>query len=397
MSTQTVPVPSDNPSCSNDPIQEAKNHPTSADQIPTTSPAGRSSCLGKSIYVKGDIAAKEDLAINGKINGTISVKNNTLQIGETARIEGTTIAKIVILSGKLKGDIYASQRVIIKKTGHFLGNIYSPDVAIEDGALLKGNIDMEKDSALRQPQPISPQFEAINSKKPLLALFSRNKASQRRNVNPPKAYTPINNDHIIKPVVVNEAIQEATVAAQTNPIGKSDIVNLPISENQLSIIGNHVNIKGDIIAEEDLVILGTIDGNICAKNHAVEVGANAHIKAKIFVKSIIHAGQSNGDIFAREQVNIAQTGHVLGKIFSLRINIESGGVLNGGIDMERENIDKIFSNIKTNINFAEKEESPENSNSSKPLYNSLKNEAKPFVINNNKSKIDNHKQNINIR
>lgn len=394
MSLQTTPIASNQTNNSNASIPpEVKDQKIQVEQLLRQSSPGTANQLnlpplGKAIYIKGDVVSEQDMAINGKIKGTISVKNNILQIGETARIEGTTVAKVVILSGKLKGDIYASQKVIIQKTGNFLGNIYSPDISIQEGAVLKGNIDMEKNSAFKQPQPETPPvFESqVESKKSLRALFGKSNAPQKKNITIQEEIVQVVKDPIPRQTAVREV--SWTNTANRQPVQeKNEVINSINFAEGKSILGSHVTIKGDIIAEEDLIILGTVDGNVCAKNNFVELGPEAHIKAKIFARSIVHAGESNGDIFAREQLHIKPTGHIIGKVFALSIHIDSGGILNGGIDMEKENIEKIFATIKTNINFADNEESLENITNIKPELSIIRNDSKSVNVD-NKAKLD---------
>jgi len=100
--------------------------------------------IGSSLFFKGDIEGTEDLAIEGEIEGKINLKDNNLHLGPKSRIRAEIYAKTVTIEGDVRGDVYASERLIIKKSGRLNGNIVAPRLVLEDGARFKGTIDMEK-------------------------------------------------------------------------------------------------------------------------------------------------------------------------------------------------------------------------------------------------------------
>src|SRR5258706_5620606 len=126
-------------------------------QLPTSSATDNSeqqvasgSTLGSNIYCKGDISAREDVFIDGKVEGTIALKMNKLEVGQSGYIQANIFAKIIVVSGEVLGDLYASDQVVVTKTGRVIGNIFAGDVSIEDGAYIKGSIDMQKQDVFKQ-------------------------------------------------------------------------------------------------------------------------------------------------------------------------------------------------------------------------------------------------------
>ncbi len=99
--------------------------------------------IGKSVHIKGDVTAKEDLTIEGTVDGRVIVKNHSLTIGTNSRITNKIQAKSVIVGGEVHGNITAADRVEIAATGSMLGDIAAPRVVLADGARFKGSIDME--------------------------------------------------------------------------------------------------------------------------------------------------------------------------------------------------------------------------------------------------------------
>ncbi|MCB1684532.1 MAG: polymer-forming cytoskeletal protein, partial [Pseudomonadales bacterium] len=99
--------------------------------------------IGKTISIKGDITGEESLIIEGKVDGTISLKNNDLTVGQSGVVNANITASVVRIDGEVKGDIIGIEKVVISKTGKVRGNIVGPRVTLEDGAKFKGSIDMD--------------------------------------------------------------------------------------------------------------------------------------------------------------------------------------------------------------------------------------------------------------
>ena len=107
-------------------------------------PTSRSSALiGPTISIKGDIAGEENLIIEGRVEGTVSLKAKDLTIGQSGRVVANVTANVVRIDGEVKGDITGVEKVVLSKTGKVHGNIVGPRVTLEDGAKFKGSIDMD--------------------------------------------------------------------------------------------------------------------------------------------------------------------------------------------------------------------------------------------------------------
>ncbi len=99
------------------------------------------------------------------------------------------------------------------------------------------------------------------------------------------------------------------------------------------MIGPTINIKGDLVGEEDLLIEGRVDGKVELRHHSVTVGKNGHIKADIFAKTITVEGTVEGNLYGEEQLIVRQSGTVRGNIVSPRVALEDGSNFKGSIDM----------------------------------------------------------------
>lgn len=99
--------------------------------------------IGHSIRINGDLSGEEDLRIEGDVTGTVQLRNNTLTIGSKGKINANVYAKSVTVDGQMKGDVFGSERVTVRKNAQVDGNITAPRVSLEDGAKFKGSIEMD--------------------------------------------------------------------------------------------------------------------------------------------------------------------------------------------------------------------------------------------------------------
>ncbi len=101
--------------------------------------------IGPSIQINGDLSGEEDLVIQGKVHGTIQLKEKSLTVGSQGQVNANVLAHTIIVEGQVNGDLYGSERVSIRKTGNVHGNIISPKVSLEEGCRFKGSIDMDQE------------------------------------------------------------------------------------------------------------------------------------------------------------------------------------------------------------------------------------------------------------
>ena len=106
--------------------------------------AGEKTILGPTLEIEGEIEGSEDLVIQGKVNGRI-VSKKALTIDETGDVNATVTTEALAVSGKLNGNVEASDKVEIRREGTMIGDIKAPRVVIADGAKFKGRVEMGVD------------------------------------------------------------------------------------------------------------------------------------------------------------------------------------------------------------------------------------------------------------
>lgn len=99
--------------------------------------------IGKSVVVKGELSGSEDLYVDGQVEGSIALKNNVLTVGPHGQVKASVEAKGVVVQGKLEGNVLATERVDLRKSAVVTGDITTQRIAIEEGAYLKGKVDIQ--------------------------------------------------------------------------------------------------------------------------------------------------------------------------------------------------------------------------------------------------------------
>jgi cytoskeletal protein CcmA (bactofilin family) len=110
----------------------------------TPVPAGDQATIGKGLFVKGEISGSESLFIDGKVEGSINLPGNRVTVGRNGQVTSSITAREIVILGKVRGNIVASDRVDIRAEGALTGDVSAARISIEDGAFFKGGIDIKK-------------------------------------------------------------------------------------------------------------------------------------------------------------------------------------------------------------------------------------------------------------
>jgi cytoskeletal protein CcmA (bactofilin family) len=105
-------------------------------------PRAGNAVLGKSVIVKGQILSREDLTIDGEVEGTIEMQEHRLTVGPNGKVRASVKAREVIVLGTLHGNVETGDRIDIRKEAKLVGDIRTARIVIEDGAYFKGNVDI---------------------------------------------------------------------------------------------------------------------------------------------------------------------------------------------------------------------------------------------------------------
>jgi cytoskeletal protein CcmA (bactofilin family) len=113
--------------------------------------------IGKSITISGDLTGEEDLVIEGKVEGKVTLPNSQLTIGANGSIKAEVQAKSVVVVGRVAGNVRGTERVEIQATGIVEGDVIAPRLVVAEGAVVNGSIQMtSKGAASSHATPSAP-------------------------------------------------------------------------------------------------------------------------------------------------------------------------------------------------------------------------------------------------
>lgn len=103
--------------------------------------------LGKSLVIKGEVTGSESLYIDGRVEGSINLPGNRVTVGRNGVVSANINAREIVILGKVRGNMTASDRFDIRSEGSLTGDIVAQRVSIEEGAFFKGAIEINKPAA----------------------------------------------------------------------------------------------------------------------------------------------------------------------------------------------------------------------------------------------------------
>ena len=98
--------------------------------------------IGKSIVISGEVKGGEDLIVDGRVEGTITLAENRLTIGPNASVAADLTAKDVLIMGHVRGNVVANGRVELRAGCTVEGDIRALRLAVEDNAVFRGKVDL---------------------------------------------------------------------------------------------------------------------------------------------------------------------------------------------------------------------------------------------------------------
>ena len=129
---------------------------------------GNSATIGKAVKVVGQIFSREDLFIDGEVEGTVEALDHKLTIGPHGSVKAAVKAREVVALGSVQGNVEATEKIEIRKDAKLVGDIRTARIIIEDGAYFKGSIDIVKSPPIfKKPEPAKVEAKAEAGGSPL--------------------------------------------------------------------------------------------------------------------------------------------------------------------------------------------------------------------------------------
>jgi cytoskeletal protein CcmA (bactofilin family) len=123
--------------------------------------------IGKSVMIKGQIFSREDLTIDGEVEGSVELHEHRLTVGPHGKLQAGVKAREIVVLGSVHGNVEASDKIDIRKDARLVGDIKTARIVIEDGAYFKGSIDIAKPEvskpAASAPKPAVSASATVNA------------------------------------------------------------------------------------------------------------------------------------------------------------------------------------------------------------------------------------------
>jgi cytoskeletal protein CcmA (bactofilin family) len=128
--------------------------------------------IGKSLVIKGEVTGSESLYIDGRVEGSINLSGNRVTVGRNGVVAANISAREIVVLGKVRGNLTASDRVDIRSDGSLTGDVVAARISIEDGAFFKGGIDIRKVGSAGASKP-EESPKSVSSTTPEPAMSAR--------------------------------------------------------------------------------------------------------------------------------------------------------------------------------------------------------------------------------
>jgi cytoskeletal protein CcmA (bactofilin family) len=147
------------------PMPEPPARPAPAPQ--SSASTGEQATIGKSLVIKGEVTGSESLYIDGKVEGSINLAGNRVTVGRNGQVAANISAREIVVLGKVRGNVTASDRVDIRSEGSLTGDVTAQRISIEDGAFFKGGIDIRKPGSNEKAGDSKPVTNASAKSEPV--------------------------------------------------------------------------------------------------------------------------------------------------------------------------------------------------------------------------------------
>jgi len=117
--------------------------------------------IGQSVVIKGEISGAEALYIDGRVEGSINLPQNRVTIGRHGSIQANINAKEVVIMGKVTGNVECADRLDIRGEGSLTGDVVTQRISIEDGAMMKGSIQVRNVESKAESKALMQQPKAM--------------------------------------------------------------------------------------------------------------------------------------------------------------------------------------------------------------------------------------------
>ena len=147
--------------------QEPTNTPPAHNAVAMAAPVARPepvaprqiAAIGASMTIRGDIRAREELVVDGEVEGTLE-SQSLITVGPSGKVQSNIKAREVVIFGSVRGNVEVSEKIAIREQGSLVGDIKTAGISIDDGAYFKGSIDIVRPEPKVTTKPVKTEAKA---------------------------------------------------------------------------------------------------------------------------------------------------------------------------------------------------------------------------------------------
>lgn len=140
---------------------------------------GERATIGPSITIRGEVSGDEDLLVQGRVDGSVDLKENSVTVGQEGQVKADIKARVITVEGKVEGNLNADEQVILRSSARVQGDIKAPRVVLEDGASFRGGVDMGDVSGSERRPASSRPTETRKAPEPTTTSTSASSGTEK--------------------------------------------------------------------------------------------------------------------------------------------------------------------------------------------------------------------------
>lgn len=130
-------------------------YPASGWDAPSVGPVTEHATIGSSIVIKGNVSGQEPRFIDGTVEGSIHFPDHRVTVGRSSKITANIQAREVVVMGSVKGNLRCGDLLDVRAESYIQGEIIARRIRIDDGAMLKGSVEIQKpDKSAQEPRRV---------------------------------------------------------------------------------------------------------------------------------------------------------------------------------------------------------------------------------------------------
>jgi cytoskeletal protein CcmA (bactofilin family) len=139
--------------------------PSSYTPVKTANPSMEQATIGRTLVIKGEVSGTEALYIDGRVEGKVSLPGNRVTVGRNGHVAANISAKELVIMGKVQGNVECADRLDIRSEGSLTGDVITHRISVEDGAMLRGGVEVRAQEAKEQKAQTQAHTKAAETPK----------------------------------------------------------------------------------------------------------------------------------------------------------------------------------------------------------------------------------------